>query len=183
MHVAPNCRLLRGWLACAGGQSALLSGVCLACELALMYTLKSAAVPILTTAFISVLVVQGFLALGFLLFGALWHRTLGRVRATVRLRVAAVASINAVLASLPQRAVARVVTAVTALQGGVRQRQAMVKRLRLQAMEAFEGTAAERHRALLLVQVLVVVYLAVCLYLMLLYGTLVETCGRHRVER
>ena len=134
--------------------------------------------PVLSSVLLSILLVQCFLTAAFTIFGVLWYRTLVRVRGAVRHRAEAVAKVNGTLNSMRDEAVDSVVAAVTVLQGVVRRRQAMIKRLRAQAMEAFEATTTERRHVVLLVQVLVAVYLVSCLYLILLYGkTGRRACG------
>jgi hypothetical protein len=114
---------------------------------------------------------QGALGVLCLLLGVLWTRAVHRVRTNVLQRV----SMSRRLATITQRmdgpTQARTVHAVVALQRAVRRWRRAVQVGRWLAMEAYDASAPHRSLLLWLLHALVALYLASCLYIVLLYGT------------
>lgn len=114
---------------------------------------------------------QGALGVLCLLLGVLWTRAVHRVRTNVLQRV----SMSRRLATITQRmdgpTQARTVHAVVALQRAVRRWRRAVQVARWLAMEAYDASAPHRSLLLWLLHALVALYLASCLYIVLLYGT------------
>jgi hypothetical protein len=114
---------------------------------------------------------QGVLAATCTLFGVLWLRAVARVKRSIARRSAMVQRLAGASGSLSEETLQRVIDGVVRLQANVRRRQATVAMARMVAMDAYEASTPYRNRMLWLLNMVVGLYLASCLYIIALYGT------------
>jgi hypothetical protein len=114
---------------------------------------------------------QGVLAATCTLFGVLWLRAVARVKCSIARRSAMVQRLAGASGSLSEETLQRVIDGVVRLQANVRRRQATVATARMVAMDAYEASTPYRNHMLLLLNMVVGLYLASCLYIIALYGT------------
>ena len=131
-------------------------------------------VPVLATVVSGTLVLQTVLAAACIIAGALWHRAVRRVCASLEQRRAVVARVNGVVAGLVAEGSSRLVVVargVVQLQSLARRRQAMVRYRRVRDMASYEAAAQDRRALLVMVHCVAGVYLLLCVYMTILYGT------------
>jgi hypothetical protein len=109
-----------------------------------------------------------------ILIGALWWRAVVAVKRSIAHRKAMVQRLADVTSQMPSGALQGMVGALVRLQAHVRRRQAAVALARTITMDAFEAATPHRRLLLLLVNVGVGLYLAACLYIIMLYGAWVH---------
>ncbi len=115
---------------------------------------------------------QAVLAATCTLFGVLWMRAVVRVRRSVLQRSAMLKRMAALTSGIDGEVLSVVVNAIVRLQNSVRRRREALVRARLEAMEAYEATTPYRNHMLWLLNMVVALYLATCLYLIALFGEL-----------
>ena len=158
------------------GQSVLVSTLTLIGEafgLRYLYNTQNAA---LLTVVSGTLVLQSVLAVACVSAGVLWHRAVGRVCASLEQRRAVVARVNGVVKGVVAEGVWRaavVLRGVVLLQALARRRQAVLRYRRVRDIASYEAATRDRRTVLTMVHCLAGVYLVLCMYMTVLYGT----CG------
>jgi hypothetical protein len=158
-------------------QSLVVSLASVVTEMAVIEKVSSGSSKAFQGAVFVVVCMQAVFTVLACLFGHLWLKSVWRVRWRLQERQAAVSRIAAVVAGLAPRQRYKLVWCITKLQGGVRRLQAHRHLERRVVARAFEGTMRERRLLTSLVHGLVLLYLAMCMFIIATYGTCVVPGG------